>query len=633
MYTCLFFAKLVTATQISGGAETPENAISLLQHRSAVVIDSRSIDNSSLLQSPEDFCNSDFKLSAPVDNTLGQVNGGFMRFEGVTDEVDLIVSSTGGNYQPYDAGQNGMKNGFGNINMKTGSSAIFEFKFVKTGTEEATAIPKVSCSFYDMDEGKRGKGRGSITTCGAETSFIPSTTELSQVKGSSGCYKTTSCYRGAKGNEPDGPEGVSHDALTRTFTYSYVGKSSFKIKLESTKGSKGRNYMFSLDPIVACRLTTTTTTTTTNLADQPTCQWFWYKVIKSCRVLLDPVLMQSFVYNRVSAQSMHTQGIQRAARSKDGNFELQTFHCPLGGKQTASSVVCGIAIKIGKEVITYVGKNHVGGNGGAEIQWTNGSVIPNGSYKIPGGHSSVHIAPPDRYPGGILPPCYGIANHVRINPSDHKIKAIFVGSDGPRKTRWVLSVGYRDFKELELAFQLHMAVEDIDTTIIGEGRTGSYCQDGAELSQPIWRGLGTEVSYGMQKYSIDYHDAKNNLFGLNTTDYICANMMAANCERELTQTEDFSDSIESTCKDLNIPFAKAQEACKGYKNRKLTEACQMQYCNDASEGQSVQQIRDAAEALEEDLEADEEKLAALDRDFVPDECCEKYTCDKIVTEF
>jgi len=185
------------------------------------------------------FCESTpLELASPSVNNLDGNDAGekLIRYPSVKEGVDLIVEA-GDDYVPFDASQNGLKDGFGKLNMKVGTGTHFKFTFVQAGTTNPVVIPKASISLYDLDEGKRGKGRATVESCGTAASFIPVQTELAQQK-KGDCVKTTSCKKGKKRNEPPNPVSLNDDHMARAMTMSYEGKSSFTIRQDLGRGHK-----------------------------------------------------------------------------------------------------------------------------------------------------------------------------------------------------------------------------------------------------------------------------------------------------------------------------------------------------------------------------------------------------------
>jgi len=180
--------------------------------------------------------------------------------------VDLIITAKPG-YTPGNPSRNGLENGFGNINVKMGTVADLNFRFVeKTELTQKVKIDKVSLAFYDLDEGKRGRGRTSIETCDGVHGFVTPTTELSQVRVKAApskerrCMKTTTCVRGGKTNDPSSPEAITDDHLKRALTYTFSDVRNFNVRLSSNAGHGSRNFKFNFDPLMLCAVTTTTTT-------------------------------------------------------------------------------------------------------------------------------------------------------------------------------------------------------------------------------------------------------------------------------------------------------------------------------------------------------------------------------------
>ena len=82
----------------------------------------------------------------------------YLRLNGVAtladgSGVDLLVG-TASTYTPFNTAGNGLKNGFGVVNVAVGSSVTLTFSFVASGSaEEAVELESFFFSLYDLDLG------------------------------------------------------------------------------------------------------------------------------------------------------------------------------------------------------------------------------------------------------------------------------------------------------------------------------------------------------------------------------------------------------------------------------------------------------------------------------------------------
>lgn len=164
--------------------------------------------------------------------------------------LDLVVTADG--YKPKKASMNGAKGQFGRINLKCGTNAAFQFSWVDSDTGAAVEVNDVAVSFYDMDEGKRGKGRTKITACGATDLYVSSDSELSTEQRTADCFSAESSTQGARNNEPENPLLLTQDQLSRSASFSFKGSTGASFDVSLGKCSGARNLQFAVRPTVAC---------------------------------------------------------------------------------------------------------------------------------------------------------------------------------------------------------------------------------------------------------------------------------------------------------------------------------------------------------------------------------------------
>jgi len=556
-----------------------EDRLELLQTRAVV----HSLEGVEV--NPEDFCTDEkLVLNEPKSK---DITGQGIRYPNVKDGVDLVITA-GEGYEVHKEKFNGLYKGFGSINMMSGSATELTFKFVQTGTDNPVQMPKVSVTWYDLDEGQEGRSRGSLETCDAAGSFLPATTELSQVRGGNGCYKTSTCKFGRKGNGPKSINDISADAFSRTVTYSYSSKSEFKVRLGSAAGFNGRNYQFSLDPINACKMTTTTTTA----GPQPLCN-LPAGGHTICNMRQDPYADRVFAG---AGGFMRSYGVHRMARSTDGSIEVQSFTCPVNKQAGQIAIICGLAVKVGDTTVTYVPS--------ATQRTFKPKVTVNGvNQPVTSSQRTddASILPAPVAQNGVLLPFSSETDIMCVHDNDAK----FTISMGERSGHNA-GFGGPNFFEIDWKIFMNDAVIDKSAT---------------------WCGLG--INAVGEQARIPMHDLEQNLFSAKEVDFLCKNLMGAQPCQDWEDKLAFDvNSNQDLCEATGTEYQKAFDACRGFANPKVENACIFEYCQDGGKGKHRQEAQEGEDNLEE---GDLEVANIHDRDFTPDECCEDDPdCDKSI---
>lgn len=164
--------------------------------------------------------------------------------------LDLLVRATGGNYQGK-GDRNGKNKLFGVINMWADRSVTLEFSLVDSGSGKTVTVDSFAISFFDLDEGKKGKARTTITSC-ASNAIFTTNAELA-VERPDGCYAVSSTQHGTSKNNPTSPADLTPSQAGRSVTFVYAGGvSSATVTLAIAKGHGARNTFFALEPTLAC---------------------------------------------------------------------------------------------------------------------------------------------------------------------------------------------------------------------------------------------------------------------------------------------------------------------------------------------------------------------------------------------
>lgn len=164
--------------------------------------------------------------------------------------VDLVLT-TDGNFKSPKPSKNGKSGPFGILNVKCGSSVTVIMKVVDSESGAPVILPAVALTWYDLDEGKKGKGRATVSTCGSTGAIVSQNTEL-VLKREGVCSTATSSVAGTGKDNPKSPHQLNSLQISRSLTLPFKGRSEWTSTLSLDKGSKGRNFLFALEPTVAC---------------------------------------------------------------------------------------------------------------------------------------------------------------------------------------------------------------------------------------------------------------------------------------------------------------------------------------------------------------------------------------------
>lgn len=207
---------------------------------------------------PQEACKNSVKLDLTnvVENSLETPGGRLVYGEAGTingQTVDVVVTAADG-YTPFLGGDsaNGNEGEFGAINVACGTEAQLTFTIVQTGTNTPEPIEMATLTYYDLDEGKRGKGRMTVETCDQDETILAENTELDQVVRGT-CVAVTSSVKGSAQDNPTSLMELTDIQRARAVTYTFSKLSSWKSKVSLANGAGGRSFLFSLRPAEACR--------------------------------------------------------------------------------------------------------------------------------------------------------------------------------------------------------------------------------------------------------------------------------------------------------------------------------------------------------------------------------------------
>lgn len=209
---------------------------------------------------PEDVCTKSVKMNTLTvsQNNLGGVGPDTgaeeIRYSNaaVVDgkAVDLVLT-TDGAFKSSKPSKNGNSGAFGVLNVKCGTSVTVSMKVVDSDSGAPVTLDAVALTWYDLDEGKKQKGRATVTTCGSTGAMVSSNTELTVVR-EGDCSSATSSVAGTGKDNPKSPHALDSVQISRSLTLPFKQVSEFSSTLSLARGFKGRNFLFAIEPSVAC---------------------------------------------------------------------------------------------------------------------------------------------------------------------------------------------------------------------------------------------------------------------------------------------------------------------------------------------------------------------------------------------
>lgn len=181
-------------------------------------------------------------------------------FGNVAPGTNLVVTAT----SPYSPNSlnpnggvmhNGARDGFGVINMASGSSVDLDFNFVDSTTGQPKVMSDFAFSIFDGDHGMAHESREAVTVTGFTSYIIAGESSLDvdpiQVDEASralgnGIAKFTSKMRGSKVDNPLAPMDMNQLQRRRTVVLLFEHKSQFQITASETgyNNPQGRNIFF-----------------------------------------------------------------------------------------------------------------------------------------------------------------------------------------------------------------------------------------------------------------------------------------------------------------------------------------------------------------------------------------------------
>jgi len=219
-------------------------------------------------------CGAEFNLNGnfPVNNNFGGQgpDGGpeEIRFKHAANyecqPIDLVMTAG----SPYTPGttpntNNGGRNGFGYVTTYAGHAVDVELSLVNSVTGAPFVVDELSIWMYDLDMGKKGRGKESVEICGATNTreLAPEgKRELVKGAGGPGCTKYSASVVGTAKDNPTDMYTLTEQQQGRALKATWADSSKAKVRVAIGEGGGGRSFQFTATALKLCPTTTTTTT-------------------------------------------------------------------------------------------------------------------------------------------------------------------------------------------------------------------------------------------------------------------------------------------------------------------------------------------------------------------------------------
>lgn len=199
-------------------------------------------------------CRNGLKFKTATVNNLRGVgpnrnDEGHMRVVETLPGVDLIIKANE-DYVAYNPAKNGIHLGkFGRINMKAGTSAIFNFQFVRSGTMEPVKVNNFMFTVFDIDEYQHCYGRMSVNASHYRSYHVSDGTQVitktdAGAPGREASSVFMSSMVGTSSDNPTHPMELTAEQAKRTVTFVFKNRKFFNIGVEVSDAPSGKNFIF-----------------------------------------------------------------------------------------------------------------------------------------------------------------------------------------------------------------------------------------------------------------------------------------------------------------------------------------------------------------------------------------------------
>jgi len=217
------------------------------------------------------LCERTLKMNNVIRNNLGGAgpDGGDegILFGNVMEGKDLLVSASN-TYTPNMLNpsggvlRNGVRQGFGVINMASGSSVSLDFS-LKDSATGADSPDTFVVTFFDGDHGMAHESSEALTITGMSNFIVDEDTELEitetatddvSLAGGVGAATFTSTLRGSKEDNPVSPLALTSLQAKRSVEAYFENKATFSVTLAESGyvNPQGRNFFFAGASTLTC---------------------------------------------------------------------------------------------------------------------------------------------------------------------------------------------------------------------------------------------------------------------------------------------------------------------------------------------------------------------------------------------
>lgn len=305
----------------------------------------------------------EFELGTPTQSNLG--GGGpddgaselVYANAGLVDDEKVDVVITAGEHTSAEPELNGVKPGtvIGRLSIKSGTTSSVTFSLRSSANKQAKSVDFLALTFLDIDEGKDGNSRTTVTVPDATDLYVSGNTELTQSDDCTGVASST------KGTGKDNPKSIATlDELQKSRTATFIVKagSSWKVNFEVADPDfkSGRFVMFKVDAVIPCHVDggarcggpkpvgpPATCGNNCNAGFAP----------KRCAFWGDPHYQRTFNSAGGNNFDLHFFGVVTLAKTTCNSVEIQAVQCPWHGGGAAIS--SGFAVREGSKVATIIG--------------------------------------------------------------------------------------------------------------------------------------------------------------------------------------------------------------------------------------------------------------------------------------
>jgi len=189
-------------------------------------------------------------------------------FSNVMPNTNLVITATSA-YTPNSVNaqggilRNDIKNGFGAINLASGSSVDLQFQFQDAVTGSPKVIDQFLFTFFDADHGMAHESREAVTVSGFSSYKISNDSALditetavddAALSAGAGVATFTSTMRGGKVDNPTNPLALNNLQERRTVVLMFEGKSEFSVSAGESgyANPQGRNIFFAGSASIVC---------------------------------------------------------------------------------------------------------------------------------------------------------------------------------------------------------------------------------------------------------------------------------------------------------------------------------------------------------------------------------------------